>query len=307
MPITVQEGDIFMVENEAHLDPAAISMETVTVKDAIALLFSFAQAINPKLGPFMMDVAQLSTKVGKVLQLDAVQVYQLETAAMIHDIGLVTLPMELQNKDVNVLTELQFRQYSQHPVVAATALESLESLADIGEMVLFHHEYMNGKGFPNGLSGETIPIGARILLVVSDYLQVKSTWPRKMRQLVNYARRYLGADEWKTIPFSDDPETIIEAAAQKLLMMEINEKYDGQVVNALIQILQKEKNVNPADLVRLGKLKSGMLLMEDLHLEGGRLLLTKGTALNGSVVQTLQSFGDRKLIPDKIYVQMPES
>ena len=47
--------------------------------------------------------------------------------------------------------------------------------------------------------------------------------------------------------------------------------------------------------------------MDDLHLEGGRLLLTKGTALSGSVIQTLQGFGNRKLIPNQISVQVPEA
>jgi hypothetical protein len=283
-----------------------LSVAQLSVKDAIPFLSGFAQAINPKLGQHMMQVAKLARQVGEEMKLEASYVDQLEIAGMIHDIGLLGLPKELQDKEVNLLTEKQYLLYCEHPITASIALEGVEVLSLVGEMVLYHHEYMNGKGFPTGLSGDQIPLASRILLAVSDYCRILSTWPRDMRRLVNHARRHLGSEEWKRFTFSDDPESITEASAERLLLTNVEGKYDSGVVKALIRVIYKKKNIDPADMVDLDELKAGMVLMDGLHMDGGRLLISKGTKLVGASIQTLQTLGERGLIPRKIYVAIPD-
>lgn len=283
-----------------------LSAAHLSARDAVQLLHGFAQAINPKLAQQMMQVAKLSRQVGEEMKLEASYVYQLEIAGMIHDIGIIALPKELQDKEVHLLTEKQYLLYSEHPVIASIALEGVESLSLVGEMVLYHHEYMNGKGFPSSLSGNQIPLASRILLAVSDYCRILSTWPREMRRLVTHARRHLGAEEWKKFSFSDDPESIIQESAKKILILDAEGKYDAAVVKALIRVINRKNNIDPADMVPLEKLKAGMVLMDDLRLEEGRLLITKGTKLMDASIQTLQSLGERGMIPQKIYVAIPE-
>lgn len=281
-------------------------VEQSSIKGAVQLLYGFAQALNPKLALYMMQVAKLARQVGKEMKLEAPYVSQLETAGMIHDIGLLGLPRELQDKEVSLLTEKQYLLYCEHPIIASIALERVEALSLVGEMVLYHHEYMNGKGFPNGLSGNQIPVASRILLAVSDYCRILSTWPNDMRRLVSHARRHLGAEEWNNFSFSDDPENLIEESAKIILIKDCEGKYDAAVVKALIRAIHKKKNIDPADMVDLVKLKGGMVLMDDLRLEGGRLLITKGTKLVDASIQTLNTLGERGLIPQKIYVAIPE-
>ncbi len=275
-------------------------------KDAAQLLISFAGAANPELGRFMMQVAKLSRQVGKSFNLDVSQLDQIEIAAMVHDIGLLGLPKELQNKDLSLMTEEQCRLYSEHPVTASITLEGVSSLAEAGEIVLFHHEYMSGKGFPNGLSGDQIPLGSRILLAASDYCRIISTWPRKMQRLISHARRRLGTEDFKRLSYSDDPESIIDASAERLLIRDDEGRYDAEVVRALIRIVHHQKNIDPSDMVALDDLKVGMVLMADVHLDGGRLLVTKGKKLLDASIQTLQSLGMRGLIPPKLFVAIPE-
>ncbi|MGD9187848.1 MAG: HD domain-containing phosphohydrolase [Desulfobacteraceae bacterium] len=282
------------------------SVAQLSVKDAIQFLSGFAQAINPKLGQHMMLVAKLARQVGEEMKLEASYVDQLEIAGMIHDIGLLGLPKELQDKEANLLTEKQYLLYCEHPITASIAIEGVEVLSLVGEMVLYHHEYMNGKGFPTGLSGDQIPLASRILLAVSDYCRILSTWPRDIRRLVNHARRHLGSEEWKRFTFSDDPESIIEASAERLLLRNDEGKYDSGVVKSLIRVIYKKKNIDPADMVDLDELKAGMVLMDGLHMDGGRLLISKGTKLVDASIQTLQAFGERGLIPRKIYVAIPD-
>lgn len=294
---------------ETNTKPAQIGNlpSELSMKDAVGLLFSFAQTINPTLGAFMTQVAQLARQIGENFHFDNQQLDHIEAAAMIHDIGLLALAKELQNKEAHLLTEAQYRLYCEHPVIAAITLECIDALADIGEIILYHHEYWNGKGFPNGLEGDQIPLGSQILLATADYCRILTTWPRNMRRLVNHARRHLGADEWKRIRYTEDPESIIEASAERLLLIDIEGKYNPEVVKALIQVIHRENNTSPADMIPLAELKCGMVLMDDIHLEGGRLLLTKGTKLLDTSVQTLQSLGERGLISNEIYVAPPES
>ena len=276
------------------------------IKDTVKLLTSFVTAANPELGQYMMQAAKLARKVGERFDFNASQLDQLEIAAMVQDVGLLGLPKELQKKDVSLFTEEQHRLYSEHPVTASIALEAIPSLSEAAEIVLFHHEYMNGKGFPNGLSGDQIPIGSRILLAVSDYCRIVSSWPRKMQRLINHARRHLGTDDWNRISYSDDPESIIDASAEILLARDDEGRYDAEVVQTLIRIIQREKNIDPSDLIALDDLKSGMVLMADVNLEGGRLLIPKGKKLLDASIQTLQSLGTRGMIPCKLFVSIPE-
>lgn len=276
------------------------------VKDTVKLLTSFVNAANPELNQYMMQTAKLARKVGESFNFNASQLDQIEIAAMVQDVGLLGLPKELQRKDVSLFTEEQHRLYSEHPVMASIALEAIPSLAEAAEIVLFHHEYMSGKGFPNGLSGDQIPLGSRILLAVSDYCRIVSTWPRKMQRLLNHARRHLGTEDWNRISYTDDPESIIDASAEILLVRDDEGRYDAEVVQALIRIIHQEKNIDPSDMVALDDLKAGMLLMADVNLDGGRLLIPKGKKLLDASIQTLQSLGARGMIPPKLFVSIPE-
>jgi response regulator RpfG family c-di-GMP phosphodiesterase len=274
---------------------------------AVRLLASFAEALNPILGKQMRMAAPLARQVAEVFGLDEAQLDQIETAASIHDMGLLSLPKELQNKDVKLMTEEQYRMYCEHPIIASITLEGDDALVGAGEIVLYHHEQMNGKGFPNGLAGDQIPIGSRIILAVSDYCRILTTWPRDMRKLLNYARRHLDADDWKRFTFSENSEAIIEESAVKILLKDTEKKYDAAIVKALIRVVHKNKNIDPADMVEVEALESGMVLMDDLRLDGGRLLLTKGTKLESKTIASLQNMEMRGVIPHTLYVSVPDA
>jgi response regulator RpfG family c-di-GMP phosphodiesterase len=274
--------------------------------DSIRLLTALVEIIKPALGKQMRQVAQLSRKVAEEFHLSATELDKIEMAGMIHDIGLLGLPDELQSKDVKQMSDEQYRLFSEHPVIGSVILDSVDKLAGVGELVLFHHEYVNGQGFPNGLRKSQIPLGSRIILAVSDYLGIMSTWPRDARKLVRYTRRHFDASVWKSFTVTDDPEVTIEEAAEKKLLIESNRKYDADVVTALIKVIRKSKNIDPSYVVSLKEIEAGMVLMEDLRLSDGRLLLTKGTKLKETTTQTIQSIGERGMLPEKLLVSIPE-
>lgn len=273
--------------------------------DSIRLLVSLVEILNPLLGKQMRQVAQLSRLVAEAFDLQTSELDKIEMAGMIHDIGLLGFPEELLGKELHQMGDEQGRLYSDHPTIASIILENVEKLADVGEIVLYHHEYFNGKGFPNGLKGAQIPLGSRIILAASDYCRILATWPRDMRKLIAYTRRHFDAEMWKTFTISDDPEAIIEEAAEKKLLMDSNQKYDVEVVSALIKKVRESKKIDPTFVVELENVEAGMVLMEDLKLKDGRLLLTKGTRLKGTSVESIKSIGERGLIPKTFTVSVP--
>jgi response regulator RpfG family c-di-GMP phosphodiesterase len=295
-----------VIEQNKALEKANRMLEA-SFMDSIRLLASMVETLNPKLGKQMRQIAQLARKVGEVFNLDAAELDKIEMAGMIHDIGLLGFPEDLWCKDVKQMSTEQYRVFSEHPVIGSIILEGVDKLADVGEIVLFHHEYINGQGFPNGLRNSQIPLGSRILLAVSDYLSIVTTWPRDARKLIGYTRRHFDASVWNSFTVSNDPEVIIEEAAEKKLYIDSNQKYDIEVVSALIKVVRKAKNIDPSHTVSTHDIQAGMILMEDLRLNDGRLLLTKGTKLKDTTIQSIQSILERGMISDKLVVSIPEN
>ncbi len=112
-------------------------------------------------------------EVGKELGLDAQQMEALRAAALLHDIGKLAVPEHIINKP-GKLTPEEFEKMKIHPVVGAEILERVNFPYPVTPIVRSHHERWDGKGYPDGLAGESIPIGARILTAV-DCLDALAT------------------------------------------------------------------------------------------------------------------------------------
>ena len=94
----------------------------------------------------------------------------------LHDIGKIGIRDAVLLKP-GKLSKAEFDQIKQHPLIGATILQSIESLADIRDIVLSHHERLDGKGYPHGLAGERIPPAARMTAVADTYHALTSDRP----------------------------------------------------------------------------------------------------------------------------------
>lgn len=97
----------------------------------------------------------------------------IELAGLLHDVGKLAIPDEILLKP-GPLTEEEKAIVRQHPLVGRDILSRIPSLADAASIVLHHHEHFDGSGYPDGLRGEEIPIGSRIILV-SDAFDAMTT------------------------------------------------------------------------------------------------------------------------------------
>lgn len=296
----IQEKNNELAEVNAKLEKSLF--------DSIRLLASLVTTLNPAMGKYMSHTARLSRKVAEEYGLGKKDLDNIEMAAMIHDIGLLGLPERIMEKDAKDMGQDEFKMFSYHPVLASTCLEPVENLWVVNEIILYHHEYCDGSGFPNGLKGSEIPLGSRIIGPVSDYCRIVDTWPKDIKRIINKSKGLLG-DETDKITF-EDPEKVLDQVAQKIILFGAQKKYDSQVVTHLIKKLgygektaqsnnSKERSVR---WVNFRNLQEGMVLMNDLRLKDGRLLLVNGTPLKKKAIDTIRKFGGRQLINEQVCI-----
>lgn len=116
----------------------------------------------------LQRVRVYATEVGKILELANDELQALQAAALLHDIGKLAVPENIISKP-GKLTPEEFEKMKIHPIVGAEILERVQFPYPVVPIVRAHHEKWDGSGYPFGLKGEEIPLGARILSAV-DFL-----------------------------------------------------------------------------------------------------------------------------------------
>lgn len=121
-------------------------------------------------------VARLSLLTGRQLGMSAEELKELEMACFLHDVGKIHVPDVIINKPVP-LNDQEFRVIRMHPEQGAEILRLAESLHKYIPVVLHHHEWYNGEGYPYGLQGEEIHIYAQIVAIADTYDAMTSSRP----------------------------------------------------------------------------------------------------------------------------------
>ena len=109
-------------------------------------------------------VVELAEKVG----LSETEVDKIRTAALLHDVGKVAIPDDILEKP-SALTSAEWRSVVQHPRIGQVILEQASALREAVPIILHHHERFSGHGYPYGLRGTDIPLGARIVAIADAY------------------------------------------------------------------------------------------------------------------------------------------
>jgi HD-GYP domain-containing protein (c-di-GMP phosphodiesterase class II) len=121
-------------------------------------------------------VTQYSLKIGEALEISPEEMKQLEYAAVLHDIGKMGIEEQILGKP-GKLTEEEYDIVKEHPGTGEKIVASLEFLGIAKSAIRHHHERYDGKGYPDGLKGEDIPLGARIIAVADTFDAMTSNRP----------------------------------------------------------------------------------------------------------------------------------
>ena len=117
---------------------------------------------------------------------DGQQINAIEAAALLHDLGKLAVPEHILNKPGNLIP-VEFEQMKTHPTIGADILSTIEFPYPVEPIVRYHHEMWNGMGYPEGISGDAIPIGARVLAVVDCFDALTSDRPYRRALTRNQA------------------------------------------------------------------------------------------------------------------------
>jgi putative nucleotidyltransferase with HDIG domain len=142
----------------------------------VAALTSAIDANDPYTHGHSYRVSRYVLRIGRALGLPARDLEILEYGALLHDIGKIAIKHDILLKKER-LTDQEFLSLKQHPTVGAEIVENLKFLREAAVLVRYHHEQPNGRGYPEGLKGDDIPLGARIILVCDAFDAMTSDRP----------------------------------------------------------------------------------------------------------------------------------
>ena len=121
-------------------------------------------------------VAGYTVAIARELGVRGSELLCIEHAAVLRDIGKVNLPQALLNKSTS-LTPEEWERLKSHSQLGAEIVRAVPFIADTANLILYHHEAWDGSGYPDGLAGEEIPLGSRILAVATDFDAATSDRP----------------------------------------------------------------------------------------------------------------------------------
>jgi diguanylate cyclase (GGDEF)-like protein len=136
-----------------------------------AVADALAQAISPLpsyRGQPSALIATIATTIGRQLNLPDHEIDRIRVASLLHDVGKVGVPQDILEKP-SPLTAAEWRAVIQHPRIGQLIIEQATMLRDAVPIILHHHERFGGFGYPHGLKGLEIPLGARIVAIGDAY------------------------------------------------------------------------------------------------------------------------------------------
>lgn len=222
---------------------------------------------NPSKAGHSRRVADLARNMAQNMGMNAAEVQDTFIAGLLLDVGKIGLPDRLLDKPFATLTFDERSEVVKYPLKGEMALLALEQLHGAAKLIRSHRERFDGAGFPDHLSGLSIPLGARILAVAEDFdtVLMGNSYAKPMKQ----AQAMLLIQDGKTT------------------------RYDPAVLDAFIGEVSRVSTVadSKTELVlRSTQTKPGMVLSRDLVTQNGDILLAKEHVLDEKIIEQIRGF-----------------
>lgn len=156
-----------VAERRAALHAERQNLELLATA-SLEVLVSALEAKDRFMAGHSARVGQLAASLAAELGRTDDEVELVRTAGLLHDLGMISVSDRVLNRN-GMLTEAEFEQIRQHPVIGDQLLRQHPNLEDVARFVRSHHERWDGKGYPDGLAGTDIPWGGRILAAAEVY------------------------------------------------------------------------------------------------------------------------------------------
>ncbi len=156
-------------------------------------------------------VSQLCEKIAMAMDLDSKSINELKMAGILHDIGKITIDLTILEKDGPLSAE-EWTMIKKHSEIGYRILSAANDMSEIANYVLAHHERIDGKGYPKGLSGDEIPYQSKVIAIADAYDAMTSNRP--YRQAMSKEEAISELYRYSDIQFDKD---IVEIFVKKVL------------------------------------------------------------------------------------------
>jgi response regulator RpfG family c-di-GMP phosphodiesterase len=250
---------------------------TRNFRESLSLMTSVIEMQDGSKANYTNMIANASIAIAKALELSPKEIEQVRIAALLHNIGKLSLPEAIRKKPMNKLGRMELEVFRTHTIQGEAVLSGMTGLKTVAKLVRSHQEYLNGKGFPDKLKEDQIPIGSKIICVTSDFQKLESN---------------LLIDE---VSGPEESMEYIKSVSGK--------HYDARIVDIFEKYYEKHLQNYRSHLSQLAlkEIKEGMVLAENLISSNGLLLLTKDTSISPEHINQLSHYeeeiGSKLLFP----------
>jgi response regulator RpfG family c-di-GMP phosphodiesterase len=258
----VQQHTIELTNQNKELKKLNAKLKN-NVSEVLGSLSGLIELRNRSMRNHSNNVALLSKSIAEEIGLTSLETETIAVGAQLHDIGKIGAPDIILIKNIDELSSDEMAEYVKHPIRGQAAIDGIEDFRGPGILVRHHHEWYNGKGFPDGLKGENIPIGARIVSIADRLDRILQGEMRSIDTALIQIKSMLASQ------FDAALYAPLEKAARKL--------FSSIIRNDIVEIELNTKDLSP-----------GMILSRDVSTGTGLLLLRKGTVLNEKNIETLK-------------------
>lgn len=228
------------------------------------------------------QVADLTRRIARAMTPDADTLHDLPIAALLHDIGHIGLSDAVLARPVSRLDSDELRRYRLHPILGEQALLASDDMQGVAPVIRAHHERWDGKGFPDGLRGAAIPLGARILAVADAFEDLRGG--------------------------RIDGQALSLQGARHAVLAGRGTQFDPAVVDAFESLYSSAPPKPTAATLRLRteELRAGHTLAQNFVSPEGVLLLSAGHELNDELIDRIRNFERKHGLALTLAVAVPQ-
>ncbi len=200
-----------------HLKQEISKLTKKANQSSIESIFAFAKTIELKdhyTGNHVERTVYYANEIAKRISLSMDDMKLVEQASMLHDLGKIGISEKILLKK-GPLTRAEFKKIKEHPKIGVDIIRPIQSFHSLLPLILYHHERWDGKGYPFGLKGDEIPIGARIIAIADVYEALISDRPYR--------------------------KALSKKEALRIIKENSGKQFDPKIASVLMEVLGKKK------------------------------------------------------------------
>lgn len=208
-------NEVFIIAEKLMYQNKLLKVDSVR-GETIDIIMNTLFEKSPNIKEHSMRVSKISGLIAEKMGFSKTIINDIKTIGMIHDIGKIVIDLNILNKP-DKLTDEERAIVEQHPLSGSRMLGSSQKYSRLSSGVLHHHERIDGKGYPNKISGDQIPIESRIILVADSFDMMTSKRPYNLNPLSLEE----AISELKKCSGTQFDKTVVDIFINKILLLNI--------------------------------------------------------------------------------------